>query len=203
MKKEIRQFTIGILGWFGIFLLVVSLLFESLPFMPDNTLNTFHLAARQRVLEEHIVKDVLILAYRPSPDEHAEAISEMQTALPVWEQVQVGLQNGDASLGISPHLSGDVKLMLLQTQPDYTYLDAAARHILAHPSPVDQEQVTIIMQHNQNYYISMAQTVNVFQDDIYNVTRIYFGIELGMGILLIIIWIVFMRSMRKRRGESP
>lgn len=194
------------LGGLGIFFFLVMLLFEALPLMPSNTLDTFHLAARQRVLEEHIVKDILILAYRSSPDERAEAISEMQTALPVWEQVQNGLLHGDQSLGISPHLPGDTKLLLIQAQPDYAYLDAAARHILAHPTPVDQTQLTIVLQHNQGYYISMAQAVNVLQDDIYNVARVYFVIELGIGVLLMAIWIAFLimtnKALKKVNGDE-
>lgn len=197
MKTRIIRILSRALGWFGILLLFASLVFEAFPLMPNNTLNTFHLAARQRVLAEHIVKDIFILAYRSSPDDQAEAISEIQTALPVWEQVQTGLQNGDTSLGISPNLPGDMKLMLLQVQPDYAYLDAAARRILARPSPVDPTQLSIVLQHDQPYYISMGQTVNIFQDDINNTARVYFEIELGIGIFLMIIWISFLIATNK------
>lgn len=203
MKPKLVMMLARTLGWFGVFLLIVSLTFEALPLMPNSTLNTFHLAARQRVLEEHIVKDILILAYRPS-SEHAEAVSEMQTALPVWEEVENGLQNGDTSLGISPRLPSDVKLQLSQAQPDFVYLDAAARRILAHPSSVDETQITIVLQHNQGYYISMAQVVNVLQDDMSKVANAYFTIELSIGVFLMIIWISFLMSINnvlKNRGK--
>jgi hypothetical protein len=185
-------------------LLLILLSFEALPLMPNSTLNTFHLAARQRVLEEHIVKNILVLAYRPQ-DEHADAISQIQTALPVWEQVENGLQKGDTSLGISPRLPQDMKLMLIQAQPDFVYLDTAARKILAHPSPVDQTELTIVLQHDQGYYIAMAQVVIVLQDDLRGMAIIYFSIELVTGIILMAIWISFLillnRSLRINRAK--
>src|SRR5690348_13944705 len=106
----------------GILLLLVMLAFEALPLMSNTTLGTFRLMTRQRVLEQRIVKNVLVLAYRSSPDDHAEAISEHQTTLPIWEKVQNGLRNGDVSQGISPNLPGDIRLLLIQAQPDFVYL---------------------------------------------------------------------------------
>ncbi len=192
MRIRVIRMLTRALGWLGVFLLLASLAFEALPLIPRNTLNTFHLAARQRVLEEHLVKDIFMLAYRTDSDDHAEAISEMQTALPAWERVQNGLLNGDASLGISPNLPGDVKIMLLQSQPDFSYLDAAAKRILAHPSPVDPTQLTIVLQHSQAYYLSTGQAVSLFQQDISDTARAYFEWELGIGVSLMLIWISFL-----------
>jgi len=199
MNQKIKRILMPILGWLGIFLFIVSILFEALPLMRGNGLNTFHLIARQRVLEQRIVTDVLTLAYRPD-DEHPEALSELQTALPVWEKVQIGLQKGDDSLGISPNLPSNVKLYLLQMQPDFSYMDVAARQILTHHDPVDPDQVIIILQHEQPYYLSMAQAVILFQDDIDNAAKIYFSIELGIGIALMSIWIVFLFSFQRSKS---
>lgn len=191
-----------ILGWLGIFLFIISLLFEALPLMKGNALNTFHLIARQRVLEQRIVTDVLTLAYRPD-DEHPEALSELQTALPVWEKVQKGLQYGDDSLGISPNLPSNVKFYLIQMQPDFTYMDTAARQVLAHHDPVDPDQLAIVLQHEQPYYLSMAQAVIVFQDDVDSAAKIYFSIELGIGIVLMSMWITFLLSFRSlTKGQN-
>jgi len=190
------------LGWLGVFLFIVSIAFEALPLMHSNALGTFHLIARQRVLEQRIVTDVLILAYRPQ-EEHAEALSELQTALPVWERVQKGLMNGDDTLGISPNLPSNIKLYLLQMQPDFSYMDTAARQILAHHSPVDPDQLAIILQHEQPYYLSMAQAVIVFQDDVDNAAKIYFSIELSIGIVLMSMWITFLLSFRSlTKGQN-
>lgn len=189
--KKMRSL-MRVMGSFGIVLLLIIIALEALPLLNNtDSINIFHLVARQRVLEERVVKDALILAYRASPDEHAEAISEMQTSLPTWEKVQNGLQNGDGSIGIPQnYLPSDLKLLLTQTQPDFTYLDAAARKILAHPSPVDLVQLSIVLQHDQGYYISMAQVVNSAQDHIQGAARIYFSIELIVALILLIVAVI-------------
>jgi hypothetical protein len=201
MKQKRMIVIMRILGWLGIILLFFTLAFEALPLMSNTTLGTFRLMTRQRVLQQRIVKNVLILAYQTSSDEHVEAINELQTTLPVWEQVQKGLRLGDASLGISANLPGDIELLLTQAQPDFAYMDAAARQILARPSPVDPVQLAIIQQHDQPYYLTMAQVSDLFQERIQGAAKIYFGIELGMGIALMSIWIAFLlfiRSFNKR-----
>lgn len=199
MKEKIKGLIMPILGWLGIFLFIIMLLFEALPLLSNNSsLGTFRLMTRQRVLQQRIVKDVLILAYRTSLDDHAEAISELQTVLPVWEQVQKGLQKGDSSLGISPNLPTDVKLLLIQSQPDFAYLDAAAHQVLKNPSPVDLVQLSIILQHDQPYYLTMGQANDLFQEKIVNAAKLYFSIELGIGIVLVSIWVVFQISFRRK-----
>jgi hypothetical protein len=204
MEQKKKIVIMRVLGWLGIILLFFTLAFEALPLMSNTTLGTFRLMTRQRVLEQRIIKNVLVLAYRTSSDEHAEAISELQTTLPTWEKVQAGLRNGDTALGISPNLPEDIKLMLTQAQPDFAYMVASAHQILAHPSPVDPVQLAIIQQHDQPYYLAMAQVSDLFQERIQNAARVYFGIELGMGIALMAIWIAFLlfiRSMyRKKEG---
>lgn len=186
----------------GLFLLLISVVFESLPLIPGSTtLDTFRLMIRQRSLEERIVKNTLILAYRASPDERAEAINELQNTLPTWEKVQTGLRNGDASLGISPNLPTEVKLLLAKIQPNFASIDTSARKILEHPSSVDPVQINIILQHSQLYYLTMAQASDAFQESILNNARIYFSVELAIGIVLILMWIVLTflsRSLDKR-----
>jgi len=186
----------------GLFLLLISVVFESLPLIPGSTtLDTFRLMIRQRSLEERIVKNTLILAYRASPDERAEAINELQNTLPTWEKVQTGLRNGDASLGISPNLPTEVKLLLAKIQPNFVSLDTASRKVLDHHSPVDPVQIDIILQHSQLYYLTMAQASDAFQESILNNARIYFSVELAIGIVLILMWIVLTflsRSLDKR-----
>jgi len=188
MKSKI---IIKALRGLGLFLLLISVVFESLPLMPGSTtLDTFRLMIRQRSLEERIVKSTLILAYRASPDERAEAINELQNTLPAWKKVQTGLRNGDASLGISPNLPTEVKLLLAKIQPNFISIDTSARKILEHPSSVDPVQIDIILQHSQLYYLTMAQSSDAFQESILSNARIYFSIELAIGIVLILMWIV-------------
>lgn len=203
MKTKIRGLIMPVLGWLGIFLLIITIAFEALPLLPtSNALVLFRFMARQRAFEERVVKNALILAYRSNPDEQAEAISELQTTLPYWEKVQNGLQNGDASLGISPNLPSEIKLLLIQAQPDFVYLDTAAHQILGHSTPVDLVQLSIILQHDQAYYVTMAQANDLLQQRIQSAANIYFSIELSIGIALMAIWIVFLLLFRSFRKEK-
>jgi hypothetical protein len=185
-----------ILGGFSVFLLIISLAFEALPLLPSNTLNSFKVISLQRALGQRIAKDALILAYDNSPDERTEAISEMQNVLPYWEKIQNGLQHGDTSLGIPSNLPSDISLIAAQSQPDFTYMDTSAHKILAHPSPVEPVQLSIILQHNNTYFLSMAQITNLMQQHIQSAAQMYFAIELCIGIALMLIWIVFIFSVR-------
>ncbi|HEX3640213.1 MAG TPA: hypothetical protein VHV10_02865 [Ktedonobacteraceae bacterium] len=184
------------LGIFGIILIVLSIAFASLPLIPNNTLGVIRLIARQRTIEQQIVKDVLILD-RPAGN-YIQAISELQNSLPAWEQVQIGLQKGDDSLGISPNLPADIKLLILQSLSDFASIDTAARKILAHPSPVDQIQLTIILQHEHGYSLTMFQVSGLFEDHIHGISQIYFGIGTAISIGLLIIWICLFRALLKR-----
>lgn len=187
---------IRILGGFGIFLLIISLAFEALPLLPNNTLNVFSTIALQRTLGQRVAKNALVLAYRSSPDERTEAISELQNVLPYWEKVQSGLRNGDPSLGIPTHLPPDISLLVAQSQPDYAYMDTAAHKVLAHPSPVDPVQIAIILQHDNAYFLDMVQITSLMQQHIQSAAQMYFIIEVCIGIILMIIWIVFILSVR-------
>ena len=187
---------IRILGGFGIFLLIISLAFEALPLLPNNTLNVFSTIALQRTLGQRVAKNALVLAYRTSPDERAEAINELQNVLPYWERVQAGLQNGDSTLGIPAHLPSDVSLVVLQSQPDFAYMDTAAHKVLSRSSPVDAVQISIILQHDNAYFLSMVQVTNLMQQHIQSAAQMYFIIELCIGLGLMIIWIVFILSVK-------
>jgi len=193
---------IRILGGFGIFLLIISLAFEALPLLPNNTLNVFSIIALQRTLGQRVAKNALVLAYRTSPDEKAEAVGELQNVLPYWEKVQSGLAHGDPSLSIPAHLPSDISLIVLQSQPDFAYMDTAAHKVLSHPSPVDPVQISIILQHDNAYFLSMVQITNLMQQHIQSAAQMYFIIELCIGIGIMIIWIVFILSVKSALNKA-
>jgi hypothetical protein len=191
---------IRIWGIFGIILILFSIGFAALPLIPNSSLDVIRITVRQRALEERIVKDALTLTYQPSS--RVQAVSELQNTLPVWEQVQNGLMNGDTSLGISPNQPSDTKLLLLQAQSDFVNMDTSARQILAHPSPVDATQLSIILQHEQSYYTTMAHVDSLSEDHILWITRLYFGIGIAISIVLLLIWIRFFRTIARKNEEK-
>lgn len=188
-------------GIFGILLIFFFIAFAALPLFPNSTLGVIRIIARQRTLEQIIVKDVLILAYRPAPD-HVQAISEIQNALPTWEQVQTGLQKGDDSLGISHNLPPEIHLLLLQSQSDFTSIDTAAHQVLAHPSKIDQTQLLIILQHERAYSLAMFQVSDLFESHIHGISQAYFGIGTAIGVGLMLIWVTFFRKILRLEREK-
>lgn len=189
-------------GIFGIILILFLITFTAFPLMPNDTLGTTRIIARQRTIEQLIVKDVLILAYRNTAD-HAQAVSELQNALPAWEQVERGLQNGDASLGISHNLPPEIHLLLLQAQSDFTSIDTAAHQILAHPSNVDQTQLMIILQHEHAYSITMFQMSDLFEGHIQVISKVYFGFGVAISLGLMAIWVkLFKEILRLKKKDE-
>jgi hypothetical protein len=194
-----------ILGIFGIIAILLSSAFTAIPIIPSNALNVVRLIARQRTIEQIIVKDCLLLAYGTS-SERIQALSELQDNLPMWEQVETALQNGDASLGISSHLPGDISTLVLQAQPDFTSIDIAAHHILSHPSPVDQTQLAIILQHESSYSVTIFQLNGVYDAYLQEMAQVYFSIGVGVDIILFFIWLRFFRALLKhipKEEEKP
>ncbi len=149
----------------ALFLLVVLAAFEIFPALSGNDdLIVTQQANLQLARNEFIAKDVLILAYRPITN-HSQAINELQTILPMLQQVQAGLRNGDSTLGLPANPPDNVKIALTATQSDYLSITIALKNILLHPdsTTVDPVQLSIILQHERSYTTSMYQVVLLLQ----------------------------------------
>lgn len=154
--KKLKSYT-NIKYIFMISLLLVTIGFNLVPFSAGNNdiaiLNQINL---QVARDEFIAKDVMILAYR-SPTFHSQAISELQTTFPSFQQVQNGLLHGDATLGL-PSMPDDVQHVMLQSQDDYAAISTALKIILASPDSIpDTIQVNIIMRHEMPYALAVYQ----------------------------------------------
>ncbi len=95
--------------------------FEALPTIEASDTQYVTQAALQRTRSQIFAKSALVLAYRPSAERIA-AISDLETALPLFEQEQAVLI-GNTAL--------DVQVLLSQARPDYLALDQAGKYILA------------------------------------------------------------------------
>lgn len=120
----------------------------------------------QLARDEFISKDVMVLAYRPATY-HSQAINELQTILPQFQQVQVGLLQGNAVLGLPGHPPDSVKVALLSTQSDYLAIVTAVNQLLAHPDALNPDpiQVEIVLQHERLYISGMYQVISLLQQD--------------------------------------
>src|SRR5689334_10436398 len=138
-RKRLRL-VIRVIYVAGILLLLILTGFLALP-IDSREFTLVNQVTAQRTRAEVIVKDVMTLAYRPDT-EHAQAISQLQLTLPIWQQVQDALSSGtgNRSLGIPANRPDDVALQIAAAQPDYKAMQVAAQTILAatmNDKPVD------------------------------------------------------------------
>jgi hypothetical protein len=143
----------------------------------------------QRTRGQAIAKDVLILAYRPE-SEHIQAISELQNALPLFEQTQKGLQVGDSSLMLPNRIADEIVQLVAATQPDFVSIDTAVKVILAqvhaHPdAPIDPTQRDIILAHEHGYVVAMSAVNSAWQARIESAFLHLYEIETGHVVVLI------------------
>jgi hypothetical protein len=189
MKKKLST-----LSWAGSITLVVLLLllagFQAL-WAKFSIANFANQSSMQRARVERIAKNALILARQPTKDEASQAINEMQLVLPIWQQVQTGLQAGDSSLGLPGRVPANIQLLMIQAQPDYISILTAAKKVLAgrvqSPDPI---QAQIILDHERGYYLIMSQVSQLWQDHIDSSYLQTFQIELGI-IALALVVVVF------------
>jgi hypothetical protein len=149
-----------------LFLLVILVGFEILPTINGNDDPVIQrLADLQLVRGEFISRDALFLQYRPVTN-HSQAISDLQTILPTFQQVQAGLLHGDASLGLPSNPPDSVKAALLSADSDYRQIVTAAKNILASSDQaIDPIQVNIILMHDRPYLVAMYGAITLIQQD--------------------------------------
>lgn len=148
--------------------------------------------ASQRIREQRIVKDALVLMYRTDKDERVQALTELQDTLPVWEQVQRGLMVGDKSLGLPRNVPGDIELVMVAANADYTPMDIAVKKILSQHDPVDSLQIQIIQNHDPKYVVSMYQVSTLWQKHVDEIFLELYWIEFGLvGGLLALVFVQY------------
>lgn len=164
MKTTLQRAYVTITSIGIMLLLLIVAGFTLLPVTAGNDdLLTVGQASVQIARSEFIAKDVLVLAYRPVTY-HSEAVSGLQTTLPVFEQVQTGLLKGDAALGLPSNPPGDVVDAVNHTNGDYMAIVAALKSILSRPdTPPDPIQVDIIITHEPAYSLGMYQVATLLE----------------------------------------
>jgi hypothetical protein len=143
----------------------------------------------QAIRAQRIYSNALTLAYRPQ-DEHAQAVSEIQNTLPAWEREQSELQ------GL--RLNEDMRVLVVQAQPDFVAIDTAAKKLIAQPE--DKVQVEIIAEHRRNYVLLMTQLASIYAQRI--PVRIQWFVTLGeviTGLLLVAMVSKFTIAHKERR----
>lgn len=191
-----------------IFFLLSLVVLEILPLLSgQDDLIVMQQANFQLARDEFMAKDVLSLAYRPASF-HSQAINELQTILPQFQRVQVGLLHGDVSLGLPGDPPDSVRAALLVSQTDYIAIVTAVNHLLADPdaSNPDMIQVEIVLQHERLYTSEMYQVITLLQQDAEarKVQLIFIKLTIigGTGTIVILKYTLFTRRALERMTET-
>jgi hypothetical protein len=145
----------------------------------------------QRMRVERMTKDALVLADKPTALQRAQAESEIQDTFAPWQEVQIGLVAGDASIGLPQHPPDTIVAEANQSNADYTPMVVALGNIAAHPQHVDPVQLQIVLSHELSYFTTMSQVTTLWQQHIDSVFQQLFWIE---AILIALIFVLVLVS---------
>jgi hypothetical protein len=189
-----------------LFFLLSLVILEILPLLSgSDDLIVMQQANFQLARNEFIAKDVLILEYKPN--NRSQAISELQTVMPTFQQVQKGFLSGDITLGLPSNPPDNVRAALLASQSDYLAIVTAVNHLTAqtdsNPDPI---QVNIVLQHERFYVTEMYQVITLLQQDAearkVQLILIKLAVVGGAGVIVILKYTLFTRKALERMAET-
>jgi signal transduction histidine kinase len=88
-----------------------------------------NIAGRQRMLSENLSKTALTIQL--SNAQQIEYLDKFRNALYLWEKSHLGLQLGNADMGLPGNNSAKIKQMFADLQPHYDAMNTAAKNLLA------------------------------------------------------------------------
>lgn len=178
--------TIEILAFFTVFALMIL---NAVPVFVSDTNTTMHMTTQQTAFVERLSKDTLIMASSTTPsDQKAQALSELQVTLPVFEANQKSLQ--------VTSLTATGEDLLLDSQAPYANIDKAARIIIANPKNTilvsSEASITTLME--REYFIDLSQITNTLQQQASNSRYTLFVLTELVCLILVIIKTIFVLS---------
>ena len=117
--------TIALLGILGQILVQVSIAQLS------RDTHVIDIAALQRTLSERLSKDALAVLEAPDAATQARYIEELLVVVPQWENTNLALQQGDATMGLPGNNSPQVTRLFAQIAPNFNEMQDAATRLLA------------------------------------------------------------------------
>lgn len=185
--KQIRKVFLIMIP-FIVALLLILLAFQSVIVIQPSTSRAINEAGLQRTRCQLIVKDALVLKYRTSSSERAQAVNELQTLLPNFEREQ-------AAIAMYPMLQ--VQVLSTASRADYNAMDVAANTILSnHDKNIDPTQVDIIIAHNNTYLTTINQIVTTLQQLTEDQEQQLFYIESGIDALILVLVLILAYNIR-------
>jgi len=162
-----------IIGASLLFLILLTL-FLAIPLNHsiDDDIATLRVATFQAAISQRIAKDALELEGKDMGLQ-VQAIGELQTMLPIFENQQMQLSE-------QPTLP-DIQPLLLMSQADFLSMDMAMRTLLANLSaPADPIEVQVILMHERTYFLDMSLISLMIEQEGEGDKVQLFGIELGL-----------------------
>ncbi len=180
--KKFRRF-IHLVTVTGVLFLLLLMGFQAVPVAGCDETLYVEQASLQVIRSQVLARAALVLEYR-SDVEKAQAMSDMQVTLPLFEQEQSFLLTSRAL---------DVQLLLQSARSDYLALIDAVQTILTHAnSPVDPVQVNIVLAHNMLYSHTMGQLLTLLLRQASDQVWQLFIIEIIIEFILLAITGVFL-----------
>ncbi len=134
-RSGLRRLTarfIAALGALALLALVGHIFVQLALVKQSNDARILNVAGRQRMLSQRLSKATLLLeAATTSPAERRRmAQEELQSAVTLWERSQLGLQRGDAELGLPGINSVEVRQLFARVEPHHQAMLGAAKELL-------------------------------------------------------------------------
>ncbi len=134
----------------ALLLMLLLIGFECIPDLSGGDAQATNEAALQLTRSQILVNAAYTLEYRPAA-QYAQAMRDLKSVLPVFEQEQTALQSNPAV---------DVQSLLQEASGDYLALITGTQIIIAHPKRVvDPLEVNILVLHEHNYLVTMNALV--------------------------------------------
>ncbi len=162
-------------------LLLMLIGFEFVPGLSGGDASSMNQVSLQRTRSQILVNAVYQLAYRPV-GEHAQAMDDLQTVLPAFEQEQTQLLTDPTT---------NVQYLLQQARTDYLPLVAAVQIISAHPHTiVDPLEINIIVLHERSYLTTMNNLLSILPQDFENRNIQLFVIQIVIEVVFLVVFFI-------------
>jgi hypothetical protein len=136
-----------------VLLIAILVGFEAVPITTGSDVQYINQAALQRVRSQVFAKSVYALKYH-TDGERAQAISDLQVTLPLFEQEQAVLLSNSAP---------DVQMTVQATRSDYLALVTAIQSILTHPTTSNSIEIDIVLSHERGYLTTSNTLITMLQ----------------------------------------
>jgi len=172
-------------GFIALSLLAV---FEFFPLFANYTAYNYQVAlqlAREQAIETATIE------LSTQPNQHSNALSNLEVALPLFEQEQnilLQIKNTDDTV------------LVQESLPNYKAIDTAAKIILANPAHIDSTQVTIILQKGQGYRTAINELGNLIV--LHSEEAILMQLILKIGLILALFGILIGKYLIYRERMS-